>query len=751
MFEPDFVPTEEQSGGDSRVKPAMLKSPALQLRERVKKLYARADILSASGRKPSQAEVREFLELLGQRHSPAIDLARALDDFLKDCCAESWVQDLIQTLLGFVHGEGMRELPYELQLGELIDWYARRVQSLFLLKETLRRDETNAIFSLRTLPQQEHADVKGLGVSVGIKLSGAVLQARWLKVFLRLPRDPQRLKDATAEFQYLSAKREWTFWQHAAADIEDTRLCAMLPLVPQKNAQILDDVRVFIPFAAIAAQSIIEDVEIEAGLYDNSGRCAARVVYRETLGFNPRAYAEDEGQRHLLPPQSFQMWTKDYCSLDRIDNLQVKQSGPGAPLRVGFDFTFAQKATEDLRVEAKLLRLSGECVAQKQLAAAPPSEDGSDLLDAQNLEAGIGFGMCGRKQRARFQRAEAIFAPEFFVLDEGEQELLCEVSLLGAHRKILASEVHCARIIAAATGEPAPRGPSMSISSGSSVEEGVRIQSLEMRGQGVTVALQSQRALRQPLLLEAGIQTADTESNGQTLRASRRGMSAYLVQPWGEGETQVAMILPVQSAAASDKNAAAVLDCALWTLDGQMLASATQRLPGPILTGGETAGKTKDARIVDVELELQSESRCRCVAVIDAALAQYAGQVLRVGYTFTREYSRRRRSEKLRAEEQVDQGFLSFKVPQERFPAAYFQQRLEFSLPLSSQLSGQFFDDLVEDKNAGQASERAVIEINVSDAQGKLLASSSHPLGAERQVAEKPAGKSSFISFRSFW
>lgn len=308
-------------------------------------------------------------------------------------------------------------------LEEIVSWYQRRKSSLALLSAQDASSRDDSLFGLKIFHDRTFLGVEGFEVSCGLRLLGHRGRDLWFKVFLR------------AHGEFVHIKPEWKHWTDDTETFvrsgvspvqsrEVGRVAGILPLEPSGQRVILDSVRCFIPYAALGLDAGRHDVLVEAGVYDALGK---RFVFSSQP---ERISMPSDGEVKPIPsPQSMGLWsfnpgTGDAFSHTRVghgyreDNREV--------LTVTTNLDLLGHRGEILQTECRFMRMNGDPVESASRAYMEP--DGTFVYRSE---------LVATKDITRYFDRTVEIPMTAFSLDEGDHELLCTLSIIGAGKKII--------------------------------------------------------------------------------------------------------------------------------------------------------------------------------------------------------------------------------------------------------------------------------------------------------------------------
>lgn len=333
------------------------------------------------------------------------------------------------------------------ELTMLLRWYARRKSSLALVEwqtgvsgvETAMADD--ALFGLEVLHDHEVFGVRGCFVCGGLRLIGHDGQALWLRV------------TAESEGQPVTVRQGWDTWVDVADDSNlfgsTAPFAALVPIRPNAQRLIIDDVRCFIPYGAFDLPSGRSNVQLVVSLIDHNGEALLVTSQTEEICI---PHHSDKATR-AVSPHSIGMWPHDVVSGDRISNLRVSsgysQIGHWEQLTVNVtcDLALFMHPGEPVVIEC---RFSGEDGSLVEV-----SPQGSVSSDPASLE---GRSQSGSYRVRRIIRPRTAWASynglvfdvpvDYLYLEPGRRSLMCEVVVLSADDRILCGDLAAVDVVA---------------------------------------------------------------------------------------------------------------------------------------------------------------------------------------------------------------------------------------------------------------------------------------------------------------
>ncbi|MEY4699932.1 MAG: hypothetical protein RL326_119, partial [Pseudomonadota bacterium] len=212
------------------------------------------------------------------------------------------------------------------ELNMLLKWYVRRKMSLASLEieisgnaamldadGSVLRDEHDALYGLEVMHDQQVFGTKGCVLACGLRLVGRDGQPLWLRVGVRCNGEP------------VVVRPDWSSWTDPGSGealeviAKELPFCSLVPVRPNAQRLIIDEVMAFVPYAALELPVGRSDVEFVISVIDGDGEeilvttrpesiCVPR---RDTVSFVAPA------------PHAAGMWPHDVVSGDKISELSV--------------------------------------------------------------------------------------------------------------------------------------------------------------------------------------------------------------------------------------------------------------------------------------------------------------------------------------------------------------------------------------------------------------------------------------------
>lgn len=353
-----------------------------------------------------------------------------------------------------ITGRTSRGLGYDIarelaELMMLLKWYSRRKMSLAILEvdaitefsdmdgnETILGDDRDAIFGLDIIHDHQEFGVKGCLVSCGLKLLGRDGQALWLRASVRDQGEP------------VPARTDWLSWTDPGegCDVEilsdRTPFCSLVPIRPNAQQVVIDELRAFIPYGALQLRSGRREVEIDISVIDGDGREVLSASRTESL-----CVPSQEVARYPVPaPHSLGIWPHDVVSGDRVSDLAVRSGFKVVAgwerhsVSVSFDLSLFMHAGESVMLECRFVNSKGEIVELSSLGmpfVAAESNVAVESLSSYRYRRVLH----PRGAWALYQGLCIDIPVEFLLLSPGAHEITCELVVVAEDERILCGDM----------------------------------------------------------------------------------------------------------------------------------------------------------------------------------------------------------------------------------------------------------------------------------------------------------------------
>jgi hypothetical protein len=356
-------------------------------------------------------------------------------------------------------GIASRGLAYDVareldELVMLLKWYVRRKMSLFALEvevgdeysllesgSPVLNDDRDLIYGLDVLHDHQVFGVKGCLLTCGLRLLGRDGEALWLRVSL--------LNDGKP----VMARPDWSSWTDPggagfvggeAVQVlpEIAQFCSLVPIRPNSQRLIIDQVCAFVPYAALQLSPGRSEVEVVATVIDGEGREVLSVARSENICVPQR-------QLSLAPvpaPHSLGMWPHDVVSGDKISELtvaagfKVVAGWERHSISVAFDLSLFMHAGESVMLECRFVNSRGDIVELSSLGMP---------FVASELNVAVESLSSYRYRRVLHPRgAWALYQGlcidipvEFLLLNSGTHEITCELVVVSTDERVLCGDM----------------------------------------------------------------------------------------------------------------------------------------------------------------------------------------------------------------------------------------------------------------------------------------------------------------------
>jgi hypothetical protein len=350
-------------------------------------------------------------------------------------------------------GRGSWEYDVGRELDELtmlLKWYVRRKTSLAGIEiDTLTQgfhqdslivsdhEEQDALFGFEVLHDNQVFGAKGCFVTCGLRLVGHDGQPLWLRVSVKWNGSP------------VSVRREWSTWTDpggsgGAFEVvpDNSPFCSLVPIRPNAQRLVIDDIRAFVPYAALDLPSGRCDVELVVSVVDNDGREIVSASRPDSICIPPRELVG----LHVPAPHSVGMWPHDVVSGDRISDLNVSTGfkvvagWERRTISVRFDLSLFMHAGESVLLECRFINERGEIVELSSLGI--PYVASELNVPVESVSSYRYRRILHPKGAWSHYRGLCIDIPvEFLLLNPGNHSLTCEVVIVSDDDRILCGDM----------------------------------------------------------------------------------------------------------------------------------------------------------------------------------------------------------------------------------------------------------------------------------------------------------------------
>lgn len=335
------------------------------------------------------------------------------------------------------------------ELTMLLKWYVRRKMSLAGLEvDQLSRgfstegfldvafDEEDALFGFEVLHDHQVFGTKGCYVMSGLRLVGHDGQPLWLRVSVKW------------NGSIVSVRPEWGSWTDPGGSEvcevvpENAPFCSLVPIRPNAQRLVIDEIRAFVPYAALNLPSGRCDVELIVSVVDNDGREVLSASRPESICVPRRELIG----AHVPAPHSVGMWPHDVVSGDKVSDLVVSSGykvvagWERRTVSVQFDLSLFMHAGESVLLECRFIDEKGEIVELSSLGIPYVA---TELNVAVESVSSYRYRRVLHPRGAwSYYRGLNIDIPvEFLLLEPGAHNLTCEVVIVSSDERILCGDM----------------------------------------------------------------------------------------------------------------------------------------------------------------------------------------------------------------------------------------------------------------------------------------------------------------------
>ena len=351
-------------------------------------------------------------------------------------------------------GRASRGLGYDVarelaELMMLLTWYSRRKMSVAVLEVdgiteisdidgngAILGDDRDALFGLEIAHDHQEFGAKGCLISCGLKLLGRDGQALWLRVAANEHGVP------------VPARPEWSSWTDPGEGAEVELLsdkapfCSLVPIRPNAQQVVIDELRAFIPYGALQLSSGRRDVDIQISVIDGEGKEILHASRAESI-----CVPSQEISRYPVPaPHSLGIWPHDVVSGDRVSDLTVRSGFKVVAgwerhsISVSFDLSLFMHAGESVMLECRFVSSSGAIVELSSLGmpfVAAESNVAVESLSSYRYRRVLH----PRGAWALYQGLCIDIPVEFLLLSAGSHEITCELVVVAEDERILCGDM----------------------------------------------------------------------------------------------------------------------------------------------------------------------------------------------------------------------------------------------------------------------------------------------------------------------
>lgn len=329
------------------------------------------------------------------------------------------------------------------ELSMLLRWYVKRKMSLVWLgsqdyeSSAVGFDsDSDALFGFQVLHDQQVFGTKGCVVSSGVRLIGRDGQTLWIRAGVECDGHP------------VAARSEWSSWVDASDDsfIENDAVCppfaSLVPLRPNSQRVVVDDVQIFIPYAGLDLPQGRSQVTLVVSILDSEGRVIVEKRRDEELSVPKRELSK----REIVAPHIAGFWPHDVVSGDKISDLKV-DSGyctvdgwEQLSVSVSCNLALALHSGESVVLETRFLDQQGNSVEFSSSGLVSGLETGAGFTGE---DSGFRFRriLQPRSAWAHYENLSFNIPVEFLLLPSGDHLLTCEVVAMTLDDQILCGDL----------------------------------------------------------------------------------------------------------------------------------------------------------------------------------------------------------------------------------------------------------------------------------------------------------------------
>lgn len=336
------------------------------------------------------------------------------------------------------------------ELTMLLKWYVRRKMSCAALEiehashflpslsedDLFAREEHDALYGFEVMHDHQVFGTKGCLLSCGLRLIGWDGQPLWLRVGVRWKGAP------------VSVRPEWSSWTDpgSGAPIEvvpqSVPFSSLVPIRPNAQRLIIDEIRAFVPYAALELPVGRCDVEFILSVITNDGHEILTASRSESVCVPRR----ELGLFVVPAPHAVGMWPHDVVSGDKISELsltsgfKVVAGWERHTVSVQFDVSLFMHAGESVMLECRFVDQKGDIVELSSLGI--PFVASEMNVAVESVSSYRYRRVLHPKGAWAFYRGLCIDIPvEFLLLSEGSHELTCEIVIVSSDERILCGDM----------------------------------------------------------------------------------------------------------------------------------------------------------------------------------------------------------------------------------------------------------------------------------------------------------------------
>lgn len=373
-------------------------------------------------------EIIEFFTILVRHETGLISPRRGLSLSLDKLCAGRAWSSLAMGIMRWADktisnpstNDFIDQGEVERDLESILDWYSQRSLSIdSLMTQSNATVSYDQLFKIEIFHDHYEQSNHGFLVQAGLALFGRANQSLWLKIFVVL------------DGEYVLPRPGWDSW------IDDTEIfsisndrnspcfAAILPIAPETQRAILDNVRVFVPYAALDLPVDKQEVEIEASLYNEKGEQLLRASTKEVMSVSP--YRE-QGYK-MLSYQAQGLWPEDsargfavrniFSTTEEIQNKKKIEH----EIKLNMDIDMLGEPNSEFFIEVRCAHTDGELIASKK----PESADNTIIYRVPIKLARPVYTLHDYSIKFPLNRLN---------LDGSEEQISIEVCLIDSHERV---------------------------------------------------------------------------------------------------------------------------------------------------------------------------------------------------------------------------------------------------------------------------------------------------------------------------